>query len=189
MLPVLFVCENNRYATFSDQLKRQASDNICERVAAFGVRSHRIFGNDVALAYRTLKEEIERVRGGHGPSLVEAYTFRLNSHVGPEDDSVNNYRTAAQMQFWKDNCPIVLLEEKLRAAGLYSDAAREVMEREIAAEVAENFLFAKSTPFPAKADWHAMNWNDASPEADRLLGSSFESDFDQYQPEAKLEPY
>jgi TPP-dependent pyruvate/acetoin dehydrogenase alpha subunit len=188
-LPVLFVCENNRYATYSDQLKRQASDNICERVATFGIRSRRIFGNDVALAYRTLKEEIARVRGGHGPSLVEAYTYRWNSHVGPEDDGANNYRPAAEMQFWKDNCPIILLEEKLRAAGLVSPAARVAMDREISAEVEENFRFAKSSPFPTKPDWHAMNWNDASAEADRLLDTYFESDFDQYQPEARLEPY
>ena len=44
---VLFLCENNRYATFSDQLKRQSEDNISERVNAFGVRSIQIFGNDV----------------------------------------------------------------------------------------------------------------------------------------------
>jgi len=188
-LPLLLVCENNRYATYSDQLKRHATDNICERVAAFGVRSRRIFGNDVALTWRTLREEMMRVREGLGPSLVEAYTYRWNSHVGPEDDGANNYRTAAEMQFWKDNCPIVLLEEKLSAAGVLTQTARETMEREIAAEIDENFRFAKESPFPGEADWHAMNWNDASPEADRLLGTSFESDFDQYQPEAKLEPY
>ena len=93
-LPVLFVCENNRYATYSDQLKRQASDNICERVATFGVRSRRVFGNDVAAVYRTLQTEMNSVRKGQGPALVEAYTYRWNSHVGPEDDGVNAYRTS-----------------------------------------------------------------------------------------------
>jgi pyruvate dehydrogenase E1 component alpha subunit len=188
-LPLLLVCENNRYATYSDQLKRQASDNMCERVETFGVRARRIFGNDVALTYRTLREEMARVRQGDGPALVEAYTFRWNSHVGPEDDGANNYRSAREMQFWKDNCPIVLLEERLVAAGLLSAGARASMEHEIAEEVEENFRFAKSSPFPGKAAWHAMNWNDSSPEADRLLGASLESEFDHYQPEAKLEPY
>ncbi len=96
-LPILFVCENNRYATFSDQLKRQASDNICERVATFGVRTTRIFGNDVAKVYRTLAHEVQRIREGDGPAFVEAYTYRWNSHVGPEDDGVNNYRSAEEM--------------------------------------------------------------------------------------------
>jgi TPP-dependent pyruvate/acetoin dehydrogenase alpha subunit len=188
-LPVLFVCENNRYATYSDQLKRHASDNICERVEAFGVRARRIFGNDAPLAYRTLKEEFANVREGRGPALVEAYTYRWNSHVGPEDDGANKYRPEEEMQFWRDNCPIVLLEETLRAAGLLSASTKDLMEREIAAEIDENFRFAKSSPFPMRADWAAMNWNPASPEADRLLGTSFESDFDHSQPEARLEPY
>ena len=65
-LPVLFVVENNRYATFSDQLKRQADDNICERVGPFGVRATKIFGNDAPLAYRTLSAEVGRVRSGDG---------------------------------------------------------------------------------------------------------------------------
>jgi pyruvate dehydrogenase E1 component alpha subunit len=188
-LPVVFVIENNRYATFSDQLKRQASDNIVERVRTFGVRASKIFGNDAPLAYRTLKAEIARVRAGDGPALVEAYTYRWNSHVGPEDDGANNYRGADEMKFWKDNCPIVLLEEGLRKAGLLDDDAKDAMEAEIAAEIATNFKFAKESPFPVDHSWHRMNYEDASPVADRLLGTLESGSFDQNQDEAKLGPY
>jgi TPP-dependent pyruvate/acetoin dehydrogenase alpha subunit len=188
-LPVLFVIENNRYATFSDQLKRQAEDNICERVRPFGVRATKIFGNDSPLAYRTLKQEIERVRSGDGPAVVEAYTYRWNSHVGPEDDGANNYRSAAEMKFWKDNCPIILLEEKLREAKLLDDSAKAKMESEISAEIAGNFKFAKESPFPKATDWRRMNYEDASPMADRLLGTAVRGDFDHDQAEAKLGPY
>ena len=188
-LPILFVIENNRYATFSDQLKRQDSDNISERVRTFGVRTSKIFGNDVALAYRTLKEEVARLRVGDGPSLVEAYTYRWNSHVGPEDDGANNYRTAEEMGFWKANCPIILMQEKLTRAGLLNPSRRAAMESEIAAEIAANFKFAKKSPFPKATDWRKMNFEDASPEADRLLGTSASGVFDQNQAEAKLGPY
>jgi pyruvate dehydrogenase E1 component alpha subunit len=188
-LPVLFIVENNRYATFSDQLKRQASDNIVERVGTFGVRARKIFGNDAPLAYRTLKEEIARIRSGDGPALVEAYTYRWNSHVGPEDDGANHYRTAEEMAFWKDNCPIALLEEKLREARLFDDAARAAMESEVAAEIASNFAYAKSGAFPTDTNWHRMNFKDASPVADRLLGTVEGGVFDQNQAEAKLGPY
>ena len=91
-LPVLFVCENNRYATYSDQLKRQPSDNISERVETFGVKSHALFGNDVIAGYRAIGEAIEHVRSGQGPYLVEAYTQRWCGHVGPEDDTAVGYR-------------------------------------------------------------------------------------------------
>jgi pyruvate dehydrogenase E1 component alpha subunit len=188
-LPILFVIENNRYATFSDQLKRQASDNICERVGTFGVRTTRIFGNDAALAYRTIESEIRRLRDGDGPSLVEAYTYRWNSHVGPEDDGANNYRTEEEMRYWKENCPISLMEERLREAKLLDDGAKSRMEAEIAAEIAANFKFAKESPFPTDTDWRRMNFEDASPVADRLLGTAARGEFDQDQDEAKLGPY
>lgn len=188
-LPVLFVIENNRYATFSDQLKRQATDNIVERVRPFGVRATQIFGNDVVLAWRTLRAEIERLRSGDGPALVEAYTYRWNSHVGPEDDSVNAYRTTEEMEFWKNNSPLPLLEEKLRAEGWMDDAKHAQFEADVAAEVAANFQFAKESPFPSQTDWHHMTYEDASPLADRLLGAAEGGEFDHYQTEAKLGPY
>jgi TPP-dependent pyruvate/acetoin dehydrogenase alpha subunit len=190
-LPLLIVIENNRYATFSDQLKRQAEDNICERVRPFGMRATKIFGNDAVLAWQTLSAEIARVRAGEGPALVEAYTFRWNSHVGPEDDGFNNYRTDAEMKFWKDNCPISLLEQGLRGPGGLTDALLQQIEQEAAAEIAANFKFAKESPFPSDTSWRHMNWDDTSPLADKLLGtaSAGTSVFDQYQAEAKLGPY
>lgn len=188
-LPILFICENNRYATYSDQLKRQSADNICERVNTFGVRAQRIFGNDVVLSHRTLKAEIEAIRGGRGPALIEAYTFRWNSHVGPEDDSVNRYRTIEEMNFWRANCPIRLLQEPLVKAGIIDSSWQQAIENEIESETRENFRFAKSSPFPANPEWNALNVNATTPLADRLLGSSMQGDFDQYQPETKLEPY
>ena len=189
-LPLLIVIENNRYATFSDQLKRQANDNICERVRPFGMRATKIFGNDAVLAWQTLSNEIARIRNGDGPALVEAYTFRLNSHVGPEDDSFNLYRGREEMKFWEDNCPIALLEAGLRDTGTVTDAVVQNIEAEIEAEIAGHFKFAKESPFPRETNWHAMNWEDASPLADKLLGSAEGgSNFDQNQAEAKLGPY
>jgi TPP-dependent pyruvate/acetoin dehydrogenase alpha subunit len=188
-LPILFVIENNRYATFSDQLKRQAADNIAERVRPFGVRATQIFGNDVALAWRTFRTEIDRLRGGDGPALVEAYTYRWNSHVGPEDDGSNAYRTTEEMQFWKNNCPLSLLEEKLRTQGWLNDALQLQFEADAAAEIAANFQFAKESPFPSDTDWHHMTYEDASPLADRVLGAASGGEFDHYQDEAKLGPY
>ena len=190
-LPVLFVCENNRYATFSDQLKRQADDNVSARVRPFGVRATQIFGNDTVLAHRTIGAEIERLRHGDGPALIEAYTYRWNSHVGPEDDGANAYRQPGELEFWKANCPLVLLGEKLRAASLLNDEISARYEAEVAAEVAANFKFAKDSPFPTDTHWRHMNYEDATPLADKLLGATAAGggNFDQYQDEAKLGPY
>jgi pyruvate dehydrogenase E1 component alpha subunit len=188
-LPLLLVCENNRYATYSDQLKRQATDNICARVRPFGVQATQVFGNDVLEVYRTLQSAVDHVRSGQGPALVEAYTQRWNSHVGPEDDGINAYRTPAELEFWKRNCPIRLLEEKALRSGILTDALKSQMEREIAAEIAEHFAFAKSSDFPAQPDWAAANIDDSSPMADQLLGRASATAFNHFQADARLEPY
>jgi len=188
-LPVLFVVENNRYATFSDQLKRQERDNICERVRPFGVRATQIFGNDPVLAWQTLAGEIERVRNGGGAALVEAYTYRWNSHVGPEDDGFNHYRSAEEIAFWKRNCPIRLLQEKLLDLGWISPEEIAAIEGEIASEIAGCFEFAKASKFPEVADWTRLNFSSSSPLADRLLADGESRDFNPAQSEAKLAPY
>ena len=189
-LPILFVCENNRYATFSDQLKRQSEDNISERVRPFGVRAIPIFGNDTVLAYKTIKAEIEKLRAGDGPVLIEAYTYRINSHVGPEDDGANQYRSQKEIKFWEDNSPLVLLKEKLNSEGILTESIENQYEAEIATEIAENFKFAKESPFPDDANWQKLNYSDQTPMADKYL-VEVESDgnFNHSQNEAKLGPY
>jgi pyruvate dehydrogenase E1 component alpha subunit len=188
-LPILFVCENNRYATYSDQLKRQAKDNLSERVMSFGVRATRIFGNDAVKAWKTLSQEIQLIRQGQGPALVEAYTYRWNSHVGPEDDGANDYRTREEMAFWRDNCPIRLLQGALEAAGQLRSDELARFEADAAAEIAECFRFAKESPFPASPDWATLNWAGSAPAADKLLGVQSEGDFDEFQSDARLAPY
>ena len=126
-LPVLFVCENNKYATFSPQLARQPCDNLSEKVAAFGVRTEDMFGNDVAALYRTLAQAIESIRRGDGPFFLQSYTYRWNGHVGPEDDDFIGYRPEAEIELWKQNCPIAMLDEKLSAAGLLTPALKSRM--------------------------------------------------------------
>ena len=188
-LPILFVIENNRYATFSDQLARQATDNICERVQPFGVRTTRLFGNDAPQVWKTLGDEVARLRTGDGPALVEAYTYRWNSHVGPEDDGFNHYRSAEEIAFWKRNCPIRLLQKKLLELGWISPEEIAVIEGKIALEIAGCFEFAKASKFPEVADWTRLNFSSSSPLADRLLAAEESMDFNPAQSEAKLAPY
>ena len=179
----------SRYATASDQLKRQASDNICERVRPFGVRATKIFGNDVSMAYRTIKQEVARLRSGGGPALIEAYTFRWSSHVGPEDDGANCYRTKSEMDFWKRNCPIVLLENSMKSCGYFDLGEKEEWERKIAAEISECFIFAKSSGFPDVGDWYRANVNEKTTNSGLLGRESEAGCYDMYQADAKLAPY
>lgn len=188
-LPILFVVENNRYSTASDQLRRNAADNICDRVKPFGVRSQKIFGNDCPLAYRTIMGEMDRLRNGDGPSLLEAYTFRWNSHVGPEDDSVNQYRTEVEMAFWKSNCPVQLLEQSLLAKGWLDLASQREAERAISHEIASLFEYAKNSAFPSEVDWRRANMKDTSEFSTHFGAEAQPELYDRYQADAKLAPY
>jgi len=180
-LPLVLVCENNNFSVFSPQLKRTLVDNISERVSAFGMQSRAIFGNDALLVHRTLEEAVSRARDGHGPTFVEAYTYRWSGHYGPASDDLVGYRSAEDLAAWKRNCPLVLLEAVLRDGGLIDDAEQAALTAQFKAEIAESFAFAKSSPFPAVPEWSALNLATATPEADRLLSEVDLHDFDAHQ--------
>lgn len=188
-LPIVMICENNMYSVSSPQTKRQPKDDISARVAAFGVTAQPIFGNDVLEVWRTTRAAIQRARSGGGPTFIEAYTYRWCSHVGPESDDSIGYRVPEEIEFWKGNCPIELLEEKMLQAGWITPAAKTAMMAEIDTEVADAFAFAKSSPFPTSTDWGPMNLSPVTPEADRLLEDAEFGEFDQHQNEALLAPY
>lgn len=168
-LPIVFVCENNAYATHSHLLKRQPADNLTQRVTTFGVRSRALFGNDVVAVHAAVTEAIEIARKGQGPSFVEAYTYRWNGHVGPQDEEHLGYRPPAELEQWKSNCPLTLIEESLLKKGWLTESARDALIKENDAEIAEAFAFAKSSPFPGPTDFEGLNRSAASPLADKCL--------------------
>jgi pyruvate dehydrogenase E1 component alpha subunit len=188
-LPLIYVCENNLYSMYSTQLVRQPGDDISQRVASFGFKTFTLFGNDAPAAYRALSEAVQHARSGAGPVFLEFYTYRWNAHVGPEPDDHINYRTTAEIEFWKTNDPIVLLEEKLISASLLSNPVKKAMIAEIDAEIADAFEFAASSPFPGDVDLEALNLSSSSPVAEKLLSISTHGEFDENQATAKLAPY
>lgn len=188
-LPVVFVCENNNYSVFSPQLKRQALDNISERVGAFGMAHAAIFGNDALLVHRTLREAIARARDGAGPTFVEAYTYRWSGHYGPASDDLVGYRPPQDLEAWKLNCPLVLLEEALRGKAMLAEEDKRAMEAEFGGEIADCFRFAKSSPFPSAPDWPALNLARNTPAADRFLADVDLREFDAHQESVQAKGY
>jgi pyruvate dehydrogenase E1 component alpha subunit len=180
-LPVVFICENNKYSVFSPQLKRQALDNISSRVAAFGVRSTALFGNDAMSVYRTLAREIAMARAGEGPAFIEAYTYRWSGHYGPESDDLVGYRDASELEAWKLNCPISLLKEAMQADDIIAADEIDGLKRAVASEIEQCFKFAKSSAFPPLPDWESLNSSPISPMADKLLSEFELADFDAQQ--------
>jgi pyruvate dehydrogenase E1 component alpha subunit len=188
-LPLVYICENNRYSMYSPQLRRQPADDIHARVAAFGFRTFALFGNDVTAALRALTEAFDHARAGKGPCFLEFYTYRWNAHVGPESDDGFNYRPAAEREFWKSNCPIALLEEKMVVAGLLEAERKQAMMAAIDEEIAAAFQFARSSAFPSHTDFTPLNRSPRSPLAEKILPTSALGEFDENQANATLAPY
>jgi TPP-dependent pyruvate/acetoin dehydrogenase alpha subunit len=188
-LPVIFICENNYYSTYSPQHHRQLTCNISERVQQFGVPTRTFFGNDVVRWYLELKNAITFVREGQGPMFLEAFTYRWNAHVGPEDDDYIGYRSEDEREYWKRHDPIVLQETQMLALGMLTKEMKENIYTRAYLEVAEAFDFAKHGRFSTEPSWEKFNYSGLSPVADALLISETSLDFDQYQPEALPGPY
>lgn len=120
-LPVVFVCENNLYATESPMSVRMPIEaNICSKVGSFGLRAERIDGNNVFEVLRAAKNAVERCRSGDGPVFLECMTYRWREHVGPlwDYEASRTYRTKEELDHWMENCPVKqcaneLLAEKL----------------------------------------------------------------------------
>lgn len=145
-LPVIFVCENNLYATHSHISKRQPSDNIATRLLGCGVYARVVDGNDVEAVHAEALGMVNRARLGEGLSFLEAKTYRLKEHWGPGEDWHLGYRSKEEGDQWQKKCPIQCLRAKLGNA--LTEADLLLITDKINSEIAEAVDFAKSSPIP-----------------------------------------
>jgi TPP-dependent pyruvate/acetoin dehydrogenase alpha subunit len=147
-LPILFVCENNRYAIHTHQRQRQATEDICGRVRTHGVPTERIEQNDVLALHDAAKRLVGTMREGTGPAFIECMTYRWLEHVGPGEDFALGFREREEAASWKAGDPVKALGDKLDAA------ARAQIDREVEAEIKGAFDFAESSAFPGAEELH-----------------------------------
>lgn len=105
-LPVIFVCENNFYASHMEISERRAKNAIPEFGRAHGIPSYRIDGNDVTLVHAAAKEAVAKARKGEGPTLLEFQTFRWRGHVGPASDMDVGVKRKDDLKEWLKKDPI-----------------------------------------------------------------------------------
>lgn len=188
-LPLVFICENNSYSTYSAQWARQPSCNLAERASAFGIPARRIYGNDVMAVYRAARQAVIKARSGGGPTFLELITYRWCGHVGPENDDHLGYRPASELRAWQERCPIESLEAALHERGWLDATKRELYESNIATEIREAFAFAKSSPFPRPEELLKDNFAGPNKDTSRLHYQLPRQLFDYHQSEARLRPY
>ena len=143
-LPVLFVCENNRYAMGTALAREHAETDLTARAASYGMVAWAVDGMDVLAVQDATKRALAQLRGGGGPCFLELRTYRFRAHSMYDAEL---YRTKDEVGEWMHRDPIALFEARLRADGLLGDAELASLEREVAAELDAAVAEAEAGPW------------------------------------------
>lgn len=146
-LPVIFLCENNRYA-LSTPAHTVTGGRIWERAAGFGLPGVLVDdGQDVLKVYDAVSAAVERARRGEGPTLIEVMTYRFREHAEGLRLAVD-YRDAAEREHWTSRDPIKLFRATLIERGVADAAEMDALEAEVAQEVEAAVRFSDESPYP-----------------------------------------
>jgi 2-oxoisovalerate dehydrogenase E1 component len=148
-LPVLFVCENNQYATEVPFADAAGNPDVSERAAAYGLPGVLVDGNDVLAIHQAAGEAVLRARVGAGATLLECRTYRTRPHAEGMGDFT--YRTREEVEEWKGRCPILRLRKYLLDNRLAQESELEAIETIIDKPVEHAHSFAEQSPWPDAA--------------------------------------
>ncbi len=148
-LPVVFVCENNKYGMSMDIAKAMAVPNVADRASAYAMPGVALDGNDLPAVTAATQVAVTRARSGGGPSLIECKTYRLRGHSKSDR---NLYRTREEIEAWRKRDPILRLQGELIAQGRFEAAELADIEKAAQAQIEAALEFAKASPDPDPAE-------------------------------------
>jgi 2-oxoisovalerate dehydrogenase E1 component len=145
-LPVLFICENNQFATEVPISYSAGNPNVADRAAAYGMYGFQIDGNDVSAVHHAAEDAVARARAGKGPTLLECRTYRTRPHAEGMGDFT--YRTREEVEEWKQRDPIVRWRERVLHEGSATEAEFHAIDSEVRSAIDEAAKFAEASPWP-----------------------------------------
>jgi pyruvate dehydrogenase E1 component alpha subunit len=125
--PVVFFCQNNQWA-ISEPLEKQSRIPLYQRAMGFGFPGVRVDGNDVLAVLAVARDALARAREGSGPTLIEAFTYRMGPHTTSDDPT--RYRLQAELETWKLKDPIARMKAYLSRNGMADGGFFEQVERD-----------------------------------------------------------
>jgi len=148
-LPVIFVCQNNRYAEHTAYAKGTAGARISNRAAGYAMAGVHVDGNDVEAMHAAAREAVQRAREGGGPTLIEAMTYRFEGHVfGDSDAYISKEEKAAALAA----DPVPRYRATLLKAGGGAEQWLTDMEKQVETEIDEAVEFALASPYPPMSE-------------------------------------
>lgn len=150
-LPLLFVCENNFYATHMPISETRSKDTIFDSAIPYGVETVREDGNDVLKVYETAKRAVEHCRSGNGPFFLEFTTYRLRGHVGPDDNIQGDHtdiRPPEEVAEWRKKDPIIKFRKYLLESNVVEQGEIDGINQNIENEVAAAHQLVRESGIP-----------------------------------------
>lgn len=144
-LPVIFMCENNKYAISVPIEKQLACEKVSDRAIGYGMPGVTVDGNDPLEVYKVVKEAAERGRRGEGPSLIETISYRLTPHSSDDDD--RSYRAPDEVAEAKTKDPIITFGAYLKETGVMDDTLEASINEKVMKIVNEATDYAENAPY------------------------------------------
>ena len=149
-LPVVYVCENNGWASTTNSIDSTAVVNVSDRAKGYGIKGVTVDGNDVFAVYNAAQKLIDAARNGNGPAILEAKTYRIEGHFLGDPQK---YRTASEVEEWKlNNDPINRFLKAVKESGDISQEEINEVDKRVENEIADAISFAQESEFPNVAD-------------------------------------
>jgi acetoin:2,6-dichlorophenolindophenol oxidoreductase subunit alpha len=149
-LPLVFVCENNRYGEWTP-VEEAVAGAIVGRGASYGIPGVEVDGQDAAAVFEVAGEAVRRAREGNGPTLIESHTYRWHGHMYGEEALLGDkrYRDAAEVEEWRSTKdPVVLTRRACLDAAAATEAELDAVDERVAAEIAGAVRFARESELP-----------------------------------------
>ena len=142
-LPVVFICENNKYGMSFSTEKSFAIENISERAAGYGIPGVTVDGNDLDAVHEAVSEAVDRARAGDGPTLVENLTYRWKGHSKSDK---NLYRSKEEIAEWRGQDPILRFEAQVTESGVLSEDEVQAVRTQAMEQMREAVRQANAAP-------------------------------------------
>lgn len=187
-LPLLIICENNKYAANTEIAKRLGRPELLPKAEAMGIPGEIVDGYDLDSLFNCVSDAVASVRSGKGPRYIEVLTYRYCAHVGPQPDDYLEYRPSDEIEAWRTKDPLRLLRATLLKNSLTESELNKI-DAAIEDEVRVSIEEAKAAAFPLW-DWavgniSANSYSSSATGYFRQMQSTFQSG----QNETKLEPF
>ncbi len=171
--PNVFVCYNNQYAISMPREKQTASPTLAEKALAYGFEGIQVDGNDALAVFHKASAALEKARSGGGPTLIEAFTYRMSSHTTSDDP--DKYRSQEETRQWEARDPLKRYRMYLAGKGLWDEPREQRIREEAESFIARAVTAAESMPIPGPEELFAHTYADMPPELSEQLAELTQS--------------